>query len=92
MGEISEIKKQVPNQKLVEQCERLLRDARSGEIQAIAGCLIYDSGCSSEFWVNSPQNRHIKLDSDRMIGCFERMKFQIIATRHSLEVPDSWDR
>lgn len=87
---VSEIKIVEPNPDLVTRCKSLLEDAESGELQGICGVVIYENGNSSEFWVAAPKDYHVNLISDRIIGCIERIKYQLLSNRYNVDAEDSW--
>ncbi len=68
----------------------LLADAESGTIQSIVGVVICESGYSADFWVSAPKNYHLSIVSDRIIGCIERIKYQLLSRRHNIDVEDTW--
>jgi len=85
---VRELKTTEPNADLVERLEVLLKDAKSGEIQSIIGMVIYENGNPGDFWVAAPKGYHISIMSDRIIGCLERIKYQMLSTRHGIETED----
>lgn len=87
---VTDIKTTVPNPVLVERCKTLLEDAESGEIQGIVGVVVYDSSITSEFWVPAPKGYHLNLVSDRIVGCIERIKYQLLSHRYNVDAEDSW--
>ena len=87
---VENIKEAKPNPLLVAHVERLLRDARAGTLQALCGVVIYNNGNSSDMWVNAPDGWPVHMHSDRMIGCIERIKFQLLTFRYNVETEDSF--
>ena len=87
---VREIRIHEPNQDLVDYAELLLKDAKSGKLQAIAGVVVFDNGNTADIWISAPKGHPLALQSDRMIGCLERIKFQLIAHRHGIETEDSF--
>ena len=87
---VKEIKTIEPNPDLITRCNALLEEAKSGELQGIVGVVIYENGNSSEFWVSAPKNYHLNLISDRIIGCIERIKYQLLSTRYNVDAEDNW--
>ncbi len=87
---VEEIRVRGPNERLVEYAETLLADAKSGLLQSIVGVVVFDNGSTCDIWVAAPVGYPVHLHSDRMIGCLERVKFQLMAHRHGLETPDSF--
>lgn len=87
---VTEIKTVVPNPVLVERCKALLEDAESGELQGIIGVVIYETSNTDEFWVPPPKGYHLNLVSDRIVGCIERIKYQLLSHRYNVEAEDSW--
>ncbi len=87
---VTEIKTVEPNAKLVKRCEELLEDAESGEIQGIVGVVVYDTSSTSEFWVPPPKGYDVALVSDRIVGCIERIKYQLLSHRYNVDAEDSW--
>jgi len=87
---VKQIKTVEPNQLLVKQCEGLLEDAKSGKIQGIVGAVIYDDGSSSEHWTPAPKSYHEALTCDRMVGCLERIKYQLLSYRHGVTDTFEW--
>ncbi len=87
---VTEIKTVEPNPDLIVRCKSLLKSAESGELQAIVGVVIYENGNSSEFWVGAPKDYHVNLVSDRIIGCIERIKYQLLSHRYNVDAEDSW--
>jgi len=85
---VKQIKITEPNPALVERCQSLLEKAESGELQGIVGAVIYDNGNSGDFWVSAPSVYDISLISDRIIGCLERIKYQLLSDRHNVEADD----
>ena len=85
---VEQIKTIEPNPDLVARCKALLVDAESGELQGIVGVVVYDNGISSDFWVQAPKGYDISLISDRIIGCLERIKYQLLSDRYNVEVYD----
>lgn len=85
---VREIRIHAPNQDLVEYAELLLKDAKSGTLQAIAGVVVFDNGNTGDIWISAPKGHPLAMQSDRMIGCLERVKFQLIAHRHGIETED----
>lgn len=92
MSKLTEIRKHAPNQVLIDYLEGLLENAKSGHVQSICGVIVFASGSTSDMWVNAPLGYPINLHSDRMIGCLERIKFQLIAHRHGVETEDEYAR
>ena len=87
---VEAIKTNEPNADLIVRCKSLLQDAESGELQGILGVVIYENGNSSEFWVSAPKDYHINLISDHIIGCIERIKYQLLSSRYNVDAEDSW--
>ena len=85
---VEELRIHEPNKDLVEYAELLLKDAKTGKLQAIAGVVVFDNGNTADVWVNAPKGQRLDLHSDRMIGCLERVKFQLLAHRHGIETED----
>lgn len=90
MGDLREIKTVEPNPDLVERCKSLLADAESGEIQAVVGVVVYETGYTSEFWVSAPKNYQLNIVSDRIVGCIERIKYALLSNRYNVDAEDSW--
>ena len=84
------IKTVEPNPDLIEWCRSALKDAESGEIQGILGVIIYDSAATSEFWTPPPGRYQINLVSDQIVGCIERIKYQLLSHRYNVDAEDSW--
>lgn len=91
MEGVSEIRSKQPNQNLIEYAEKLLRDAKSGELQSIAGVVVFSEGTTSEIWISAPAGYPLHLHSDRMLGCLERLKFTLMAHRSGLDAEDTWE-
>ena len=87
---VKEIKTTEPNPDLVTRFKALLEDAESGKLQGVVGVVIYDNGNSSDFWVSAPRGYNISLISDRIIGCLERIKYQLLSDRHNVEADDRY--
>jgi len=87
---VTAIKTVEPNADLVKRCKALLEEAESGEIQGIVGVVVYDTSSTSEFWVPPPKGYHINLISDRIVGCIERIKYQLLSHRYNVDAEDSW--
>ena len=87
---IHEIKTPEPNPDLVSQIKKLLVDAESGKLQGMVGVVIYENGNSSETWTAPPKSYHLNLVSDRIIGCIERIKYQLLSHRYNVDAEDSW--
>lgn len=87
---VEQIKTHEPNQSLVEQCEDLLKDAKSGKIQGIIGAVIHNDSSTSEYWVPAPNSYHVNIICDRMIGCLERIKYQLLSYRHGVTDTFEW--
>lgn len=87
---VEQIKTVEPNPTLVKQLEDLLKDAESGKLQAIVGVVIYENGNSSDFWVAPPKDYHVSILSDRIVGCIERIKYQLLSNRYNVDAEDSW--
>lgn len=92
MTKLTEIRSHGPNQALIDYLEGLLENAKDGRVQSICGVIVFDSGSTSDMWVQAPDDYPIHLHSDRMIGCLERIKFQLIAHRHGVETEDRFRR
>lgn len=87
---VTDIKTVEPSADLVERCKSLLKDAESGELQGIVGVVIYETGDTAEFWVAPPKGYHINLISDRIVGCIERIKYQLLSHRYNVDAEDGW--
>ena len=87
---VTEIKTVEPNPDLIARCKVLLADAESGEIQGIVGVVVYDISSTSEFWVPPPKGYHLNLVSDRIVGCLERIKYQLLSHRYNVDAEDGW--
>ena len=87
---IAEIKPKEVNPELVEALENMLDDAKDGKLQGIIGTVIFDDGISSEFWVSPPKHYQVNVVSDRIIGCLERLKYQLLSMRYNVDAEDSW--
>lgn len=73
---------------MVRYAKRMLREAKSGELQGMAGVVIYDDGCTDDFWVMAPRTYNVRLLSDRMVGAIERLKHQLLDIRLGMERED----
>lgn len=64
----------IPRDDLVEELERLIEAARSGEIQGIAGAILYRDGATSVVAAGLCNSRGV-------IGGLEVVKFRLIAQK-----------
>lgn len=87
---IRELRIHEPNANLVEWGERFLEDAKSGRLQSIVGVVVFENGNTSDIWIMAPDGYPVQIHSDRMIGCIERIKFQLIAHRHGIDTEDCY--
>ena len=87
---IREILSANPNPKMIEMAEKLLADAKAGEIVGFVGCLMFKDQQVDDTWVESPHWWHTSVSSDRIIGALSRLKFRLLSFR-CLERADSVD-
>lgn len=87
---VKEIKTVESNPDLVRWFKKGLEQAERGELQGIVGVVVYENGNSADFWVFAPKCYHTNLISDRIIGCFERIKYQLLSQRHNVDAEDRW--
>lgn len=69
-----------PNGRLVEYLKDMLAEAERGEIQGIVGVIIYENGDTDTVWANPPKDYHVKVNCDRVIGCIERLKMELLTS------------
>lgn len=87
--QVTQIRSQQPNPRLVEYCEELLAEARTGEVVALTGVVVYREGYTSEVWVSpDPGRSDIVPISDRVLGCLQRLVFRLCCNRHFIEHDD----
>ncbi len=90
MSNLTEIRVKETNPCLVEHCEKLLADAKEGKLVGILGVVIFHDGIASPHWINPDRQVDTNIVCDRVIGCFERIKFELLAGRMGLGPEDSW--
>lgn len=88
---LREIRIKEPNADLIDQLEGQLIRAKTGDLVGIIGVVVYNDGTTSEFWTPAPKVYHVHLVSDRIVGCLERIKFQLLSRRYGVDAADTWN-
>jgi len=80
-----------PNPELIEYLQTQLADAESGHIQGVIGLVLLEDGTCADFWRNPAKAYQTNIVSDRVVGCLERIKFQMLSHRFGLECAEEPD-
>lgn len=92
VNKIATIDNRKPDPEFISRVEKLLEDAKSGEVTGFVGVVMFHEGLIDYLWHDSIKLRpDSSVVGDRVIGALERLKFILMAERHGLDPFDSWE-
>ena len=82
---IEEIRTHEPNKNLVKHLEKILKQAKIGDVQGMISVCIWDAGTTSTGWSPPPKVYHTRIVSRRMIGELEYLKLDLMSDGRWIE-------